>query len=112
MKKIVAHLVLMFLFINAQAGIDLRVEDASSVEGRWDLTVDLAGKATPSWLEVQHSGHKTLIGRFVYAFGSARPIAKINVSEGKYSFAIPPQWEEGTSDMQFEFTSDGTKLTG
>jgi hypothetical protein len=44
------------------------------VIGRWDLTVDRDGKATPSWLEVQKSGYHRLIGRFVSDGGSARPI--------------------------------------
>ena len=44
------------------------------------------GKESPSWLEVQHSGVRTLVGRFVYVNGSARPISKINFKDGKYSF--------------------------
>jgi hypothetical protein len=112
MKKIMIHVILMLLFFNAQANVDQKNEDAPSVEGRWDLTVTFEGKQIPSWLEVQHSGNNTLIGRFCYAFGSARPVAKVNVNDGKYSFSIPPQWEKGDSDMQFEFTSDGTTLTG
>ena len=46
--------------------------DSSSIEGRWDMTIDLAGKAVPSWLEVTHSGLHTLIGEFVGTGGSAR----------------------------------------
>src|SRR5882762_7839070 len=72
------------------------------IEGRWDITIDQEGKSLPSWLEVEHSGTHTLVGRFVYAFGSARPISKVNFTDGKFSFAIPPQWEPGTSDMSFE----------
>jgi hypothetical protein len=88
------------------------VEDTKLVEGRWDLVVSYEGKNIPSWLEVQHSGNHTLVGRFCYAFGSARPVAHVRVTDGKYSFSIPPQWEPGDKYMEFEFTSDGTTLTG
>ena len=69
--------------------------DSASVEGRWDITIDMAGKEVPSWLEVRHSGLHTLIGEFVGASGSARPVSRVNLSGGKMSFTIPPQWENG-----------------
>jgi hypothetical protein len=87
-------------------------QNVSPAEGRWDITMDMEGKQIPSWLEVEHSGHKTLVGRFVFAFGSARPVAKVSLNEGKYSFAIPPQWEQGDKDMEFEFTVNGNTLSG
>ncbi|WDF80726.1 DUF1080 domain-containing protein [Mucilaginibacter sp. KACC 22773] len=82
------------------------------VIGRWDITITKGGKSLPSWLEVQKSGTHTLIGRFVYAFGSARPISEVKPDNGKYSFSIPPQWEEGTRNMDFQFEVSGDKLTG
>jgi hypothetical protein len=82
------------------------------VIGRWDITISQGGKELPSWLEVQKSGTHTLIGRFVYAFGSARPISEVKVDNGKYSFSIPPQWEPGTRNMDFEFSADGDKIKG
>jgi hypothetical protein len=82
------------------------------IEGRWDLKVNQDGKELPSWLEVEHSGTKALVGRFCYAFGSARPISKVTFADGKFSFAIPPQWEPGENDMVFEGTVAGDKLTG
>lgn len=82
------------------------------VIGRWDLTLTKDGKSLPSWLEVQKSGTHTLIGRYVYAFGSARPISEVKVNNGKYSFSIPPQWEQGDRNMDFEFEVSGDKLKG
>src|ERR1700749_1077355 len=82
------------------------------VIGRWDITMDKGGKSLPSWLEVQKSGTHTLIGRFTYAFGSARPISEVKPDGGKYSFSIPPQWEEGTRNMDFEFEVSGDKIKG
>jgi len=82
------------------------------VIGRWDLTVEKGGKSLPSWLEVQKSGTHTLIGRFCYAFGSARPVSQVMVNGGKFSFSIPPQWEEGTRNMDFEFEANGDAIHG
>ncbi len=91
----------------------VKKQEAAPIEGRWDITIhNVNGKDVPSWLEVMHSGRSTLIGRFVYAFGSARPVAQVKFSNGKYSFAIPPQWEPGTSYMEFEATLTGDNLTG
>lgn len=70
-----------------------------ALEGRWDLEIEFMGKTAPSWLEVRHSGHNTLVGRFVFAFGSARPIAEIKTFGDRFSFQIPRQWEPEGSDM-------------
>jgi hypothetical protein len=48
----------------------------------------------------------------VYAFGSARPISEVKVANGKFSFSIPPQWEQGDRNMDFEGELDGEKLKG
>jgi len=85
--------------------------DTSSVEGRWDITVYNSGQTMPSWLEVVHSGLHTLVGQFVGAGGSARPISKVNVNNGKVSFSIPPQWETG-NDLSFEAAMQGDSLVG
>lgn len=69
------------------------------LEGRWDLEIEFQGKTQPSWLEVRHSGHETLIGRFVFAFGSARPIAEVETFGNRFSFQIPRQWEPEGNDM-------------
>jgi hypothetical protein len=82
------------------------------VIGRWDITIEKGGKSLPSWLEVQKSGTHTLIGRFTYAFGSARPISQVMVNGSKFSFSIPPQWEEGTRNMDFEFEVNGNVIKG
>jgi hypothetical protein len=96
-------LVSFFSVTYSQAKVD------PALEGRWDLVIEKDGKSLPSWLEVSHSGTSTLVGRFVYAFGSARPVAQVKHFNGVYSFSIPPQWEPGNRDMEFEFTlSEGT----
>jgi hypothetical protein len=83
-----------------------------TIEGRWDMTITIAGKELPSWLEVRHSGTHRLIGQYVGASGSARPISKVNFSGGKMSFTIPPQWEPEDNDIVVEGTLQDDKLTG
>lgn len=100
-----------FLFTFSISGFS-RATDNTALEGWWDLTINQEGKELPSWLEIEHSGTKTLVGRFVYAFGSARPISVVNVENGKFSFSIPPQWEEGSRNMDFEGELVGDKLKG
>jgi len=84
----------------------------SPLEGRWDLTLHNSGKDYPAWLEVRHSGLHTLVGQFVGPGGSARPISKINFTDGMVSFAIPPQWDTASNDMVFDATFQGDSLMG
>lgn len=96
----------------ALAGTHSLPPAASPIEGRWDVTVTIGGKESPSWFEVIKSGNHTLIGQFVALGGSARPISKVNFSDNKVSFSIPPQWEGGDNDLSFEATLQGEMLTG
>ncbi|MGB5238650.1 MAG: DUF1080 domain-containing protein [Flavobacteriaceae bacterium] len=98
--------ILTFFCLNGWA------QKTSPLEGRWNLEIDYEGKKLPSWLEIRHSGHKTLVGRFVYAFGSARPVAEVKYQDKKFNFAIPPQWEPGNRDMEFSGEIQADKLKG
>jgi hypothetical protein len=118
MKKMILqkNLTSFFLFfflltglLNATASVQA---DGTAMQGRWDLTIEKDGKQLPSWLEVQHSGTHTFIGRFVYAFGSARPVAEIKFTKNHFSFSIPPQWEPGNANMEFEGEFEGDHLKG
>jgi len=85
---------------------------STPLEGKWDLVVEKDGQQMPSWLEVRHSGNHTLVGRFCYAFGSARPISEVKLKDGNFSFAIPPQWEPGDKNMEFNGTLTGETIKG
>lgn len=80
--------------------------------GRWDLVVQRGTQTSPSWLEVERSGTATLVGQFVGSGGSARPIAKIEFTDGTFRFAIPPQWEANPGDITFEGRLDGDRISG
>jgi len=83
-----------------------------AIEGRWDITVDKGDKKVPSWLDVRHSGNRTLVGYFVSESGSARPVSKINFKDGKLNFSIPPQWEDGDNDFILEGSLNNGSLSG
>jgi hypothetical protein len=80
--------------------------------GRWDLVVERGTQTSPSWLEVERSGTATLVGQFVGSGGSARPIAKIEFTDGTFRFAIPPQWESNPRDITFEGRLEADRITG
>lgn len=86
--------------------------DTLAIQGKWDISVNVNGKMYPSWLEVRHSGLEMLVGRFVGIGGSARPVSRINIKDGKMSFSIPPQWEPESNDLYVEGTLQGDSLTG
>ena len=107
-------LIVFFLLITLSISTALTVsaQEAHELEGRWDLVITKDGKDLPSWLEISHSGISTLVGRFVHASGSARPISEIKLNDGGFRFAIPPQWEPGTADLIFAGRLVGDKLEG
>ncbi|WP_295128414.1 DUF1080 domain-containing protein [uncultured Chitinophaga sp.] len=96
----------------SKAAVTAVKAEAKDLIGRWDITVDENGKQVPSWLEVKLSGTRTLVGYFVGGSGSARPVAKVNFDNGKFSFTIPPQWEGGNQDFVIEGALAGSGIEG
>lgn len=103
--------VILFLSICFSTLI-LSSQELNPIEGRWDIEMEFEGKTVPSWLEIRHSGHATLVGRFVFAFGSARPVSEIVEDEGSISFTIPRQWEPEGGDMEFNAEFMGAEMIG
>ncbi|MEQ8415735.1 MAG: DUF1080 domain-containing protein [Imperialibacter sp.] len=109
LSKFALSLLSLVLFVAIDTAY---AQEANPLEGRWNLTITKDGAELPSWLEIQHSGYHTLVGRFCYASGSARPIAEVKAKDGKFNFAIPVQWEPGEGDMAFEGQLIGDQLKG
>ena len=86
--------------------------DAAALIGRWDLTVRDGLLEYPSWLEVRQSGRSTLVGSYVGQFGSARPISKVELSDGKFMFVVPPQWERRQNEVVFFGKIEGEMIWG
>lgn len=84
----------------------------SPLEGSWDLTLYNSGKSYPAWLEVKHSGLRTLVGRYVGQGGNARPISRISFTDNIVRFSIPPQWDTASNDMVFDASYQGDSLSG
>ncbi|MGN6399182.1 MAG: 3-keto-disaccharide hydrolase [Flavisolibacter sp.] len=112
--KSVTFLFVLLLVLSAVHAMNnsLQQPPPFSIEGRWDMTINMDGKDFPSWLEVRHSGYNTLVGDLVGVWGSARPVSRVNFTDGKISFSLPPQWEKGDKDMSFEGSVQGDGLTG
>jgi hypothetical protein len=83
-----------------------------SLQGRWDITIRTPDGDRPSWLEMRRSGREALVGQFVGIVGSARPVARVDVSADQLRFAIPRQWEEGAGELVVEGRMQGSQLAG
>jgi hypothetical protein len=116
LNRITRHLLMPFVLIASVSVIHATDRNTaapdSAIQGRWDITIDVDGKESPSWLEIRHSGDKRLIGQFTGITGSARPISIVNFTDGKLSFSIPPQWEKEDNDLSVEGTLNGDNLSG
>jgi len=115
MKKMMTKLVVIGIILVTYSGCVYAnpiLFGDPAIEGRWDITVDKGDKKVPSWLDVRHSGNRTLVGYFVSESGSARPVSKINFKDGKLNFSIPPQWEDGDNDFILEGSLNNGSLSG
>ena len=99
--KIITRFFLVILIVTLANSI-IFAQDKNELLGKWDLKIEKDGVKLPSWLEIRKSGYQTLVGRFVYAFGSARPIAEIRQRGESFNFKIPVQWEAETGQMEFK----------
>ena len=90
------------------------LHELPSIVGRWDLQVQDGVETYPSWIEVEQSGFRTLVGRYVGHFGSARPIAEVQFDKatGKFEFTVPPQWERRTTPITFHGKLSGSTMEG
>lgn len=79
--------------------------------GRWDLTLKTPLREYPSWLEItQENGQ--LRARMVSRWGHARPLPKIELSNGRITFVSPKEEEDRKDDMVFEGKLSGKTLVG
>lgn len=90
----------------------LPVQSSPALVGRWNLVVDAPGPRTAAWLEVRRSGRSTLVGAFVNMVGSARPVARIDVEDGRFSFTIPPQWDDTEGENTVTGQVRGDSIAG
>lgn len=85
---------------------------ADAVLGRWNVTIEAAAGAYPSWLEVRLRTETELMGRFVGRVGSARYVGDIDYAGGRLELRVPVQYEPGTEELQLEGVVRGDRLEG
>jgi hypothetical protein len=85
---------------------------ADPLLGRWDLTIDAADGAYPSWLEVRLRTETELMGRFVGRVGSARYVSDIDYAAGRVTLRVPVQYESDIDALRFEGTVRGDRIEG
>ena len=84
---------------------------AESFLGRWDLTLKASLHEYPSWLEIsQENGQLT--ARMVSRWGHARPLPKVEASNGHITFVSPKEEEDRKDDMVFDGKLSGNRLVG
>jgi hypothetical protein len=79
--------------------------------GRWDLTLKAPDREYPSWLELSGEGGQ-LKAQFVSRWGNARPLPKVEFSNGQLTFVSPKQEEDRKDDMVFVGKLSGKTLVG
>lgn len=79
--------------------------------GRWDLTLKAADREYPSWLEL-HQENGKLSAQMVGRWGNARPLPKIEFSDGQLTFVSPKEEEDFPVDMVFVGKLNGKILEG
>src|SRR6266852_3356410 len=79
--------------------------------GRWDLTLKAADREYPSWLELRQEGGQ-LKAEMVGRWGNARPLPKVEITNGRLTFVSPKEEEDRPEDMVFEGTLVGNILSG
>lgn len=106
-----AMLILMWSFA---AYPEDQKSDSTSIKGflgRWDLTLKAPDGEHPSWLEVSNDGGQ-LKAQMVGRWGNARPLPRVEISNGKLTFVSPKEEEGSKSDLVFEGNLVGKNLTG
>jgi 3-keto-disaccharide hydrolase len=86
-------------------------ESVRAFLGRWDLTLKASDREYPSWLELQEEGGQ-LKAQMVGRWGNARPLPKVELSNGQLTFVSPKDEEGSSTDLVFKGTLDGKNLVG
>lgn len=79
--------------------------------GRWDLTLKAPDRLYPSWLEITETDGK-LTAQFTGRWGNARPLPKVELADGRFTFVSPKEEEDSKADLVFVGKLTGATLTG
>lgn len=112
MKKIVPLIAAMLFLCVGVAVRPAQAQDRGALVGSWDIVVHGSGGDYPSWLGVEYSGSRNLVGFFVGQFGSMRPVSQVEFRQGEMAFAVPTQWESGDETIRFSGRLADGRLSG
>lgn len=79
--------------------------------GRWDMTLHAPDRDWASWLELSEDQGQ-LKAQMVGRWGNARPLPKVEITNGKLVFVSPKEEEGRKDDMQFEAKLVANRLVG
>jgi hypothetical protein len=85
---------------------------ADPVLGRWDLTVQGADGAYPSWFEIRLRTEAELMAEFVGRFGSRRYASAVSFAGDRLQVRIPVQYEQGGEELVFDGRLEDGRLSG
>jgi len=114
-----AILLTLFLASRADSGTENssppyppdEVTSAAKFLGRWDLTLKAPDREYPSWLEIREESGQ-LKAQMVGRWGNARPLPRIELSDGTLTFVSPKAEEDRPDDMVFLGKLVGKTLAG
>jgi hypothetical protein len=89
----------------------LSAESVEAYLGQWDLTLKAPDREYASWLNLSLDGGQ-LKAQMVGRWGNARPLAKVELSQGRLTFVSPKEEEGRPDDMIFKGVLVGKTLTG
>lgn len=79
--------------------------------GRWDLTLKSSDREYPSWLEItQEDGQ--LKAQMVGRWSNARPLPRVEITNGTLTFVSPKEEEGSKADLVFQGKLVGKTLSG
>jgi Domain of Unknown Function (DUF1080) len=100
-----------FDLARSPSSVDAASESVNAFLGRWDLTLKAADREYPSWLELSEEGGR-LKAQMVGRWGNARPLPKVELSNGHLMFVSPKEEEGSQADLVFEGALHGQTLSG
>jgi Domain of Unknown Function (DUF1080) len=104
-------LIISIQFFFANRSLAQANNSDQSFLGRWDLTLTTPQREYPSWLEITEDGGQFHV-RMVSRWGHARPLPKVEISNGHILFVSPKEEEDRKDDMVFEGKLSDGKLVG
>ena len=116
MRKSLGIEIPVLLWLVAGFTLSATAQDASSEAakpflGRWNLTLKAQDREYPSWLELRLEANQ-LKAQMVGRWGSARPLPRAEIRDGKLTFVSPKEEEASKQDLVFEGKIENDRLEG